>query len=303
MTRTRVRVAACVAPKTGLTGYKIHGCGCDGCLAANRDYNNRYDRLHAYGRWRPLVDAGPAREHIQALRDARMGVARIAELAGVGYGTVNRLMWGTGGRPPTQRIRPHIEKAILRVRVDLDLLADDRAIDATGTQRRAQALAVRGWSLVAQAERIGWEARNYASMLRQGQVYARTARAVRDLYDELWDQQPAPDWTVDRTRRWAASKGWVGPGAWDDDTIDDPAAEPNVAGDGVPSIDVIGAQEALTNLTRRVPLAPVDRHYAVHYGLQVGMPKEVIATRLRMSGQHVNTLAARPLPDGYELTV
>jgi hypothetical protein len=287
-----VTAADCIAPKTGLTGYKIHRCRCNGCTAANRDYRSRYDRLNAYGRWQPFVDAGPARQHIQALRDARMGVARIAELAGVGYATVNRLIWGIGGRQPTKRIRPHIEAAILKVRADVDTLVDDRAIDATGTHRRAQALAVVGWSMAAQAERLGWESRNYNAVLRQGQVYVRTARAVRALYDELWDKQPDPSWTVERTRGWAASKGWVGPGAWDDDTIDDPHAEPNLGGaDDADLVDEIAVHRVLNG--EEITLNAAEREHAIAVGLTRGMSPTAISLALRMSGARVRELAAQ----------
>jgi hypothetical protein len=284
--------ADCVAPKTGLTGYKVHRCRCAGCTAANRDYRSRYDRLNAYGRWQPLVDAGPAREHIQSLRAARMGVARIAELAGVGYATVNRIIWAIGGRQPTKRIRLEVAEAILTVRADVDTLVDDRAIDATGTHRRIQALAVIGWSMVAQAERLGWESRNYAAILRQGQVYVRTARAVRGLYEDLWDKRPEPSWTVNRTRGWAASKGWCGPGAWDDDgSIDDPATEPNLGGPDTDMVDEVAVHRVLNG--EPLTLNTAERHHAIAVGLARGMSPSAISAALRMSGARVRELCAQ----------
>src|SRR5208282_5856305 len=55
------------------------------------------------------------------------------------------------------------------------------------------------------------------------------ARAVLDLYRELWDQPPAQATpterrNVTRARKVAAAHGWPLPQAWDDDTIADPHA-------------------------------------------------------------------------------
>jgi hypothetical protein len=72
---------------------------------------------------------------------------------------------------------------------------------------------------------------NFGTMLTRGQVLAATARAAATLYDELWDVPPATDshrtrQSASRARNHAAARGWPPPAAWDDDTIDDPAAGP-----------------------------------------------------------------------------
>ena len=54
-------------------------------------------------------------------------------------------------------------------------------------------------------------------------VAPATARAVEDLYDRAW-QGPRRPSTASRRR--AVTAGWAPPLAWDDDTIDDPAASP-----------------------------------------------------------------------------
>jgi len=70
--------------------------------------------------------------------------------------------------------------------------------------------------------------------LNNGTVSGRLARAVRDLYEELWDVAPPSETphqraSVTRTLTWAQRERWVVPAAWDDETIDDPSARP--AGD------------------------------------------------------------------------
>lgn len=67
-------------------------------------------------------------------------------------------------------------------------------------------------------------------------VTVATRDAVRALYDELWDAiPPAAAWrerqATSRARGLAARYGWAPPMAWDDETIDDPAAVPDLGED------------------------------------------------------------------------
>lgn len=207
-----------------LTGYKIHRCRCDACTAANRRYVNRRERLIAYGRWEFMVDAAPVREHVHALGARGLGWKRVAKLSGVSNGAMSKLLYGDRGHglAPTKRVRPATATAILAVRADLDTLADGANTDAAGTRRRIQALACLGWSLSEQARRLGWSVQNYSILQRRQKVGAKTARAVRALYDEL-SMTPAGDRPgAERARRDAARKGYLPPLAWDDDLIDLP---------------------------------------------------------------------------------
>jgi hypothetical protein len=68
-------------------------------------------------------------------------------------------------------------------------------------------------------------------MMRRDQVTAATARAVRELYDRLWDKPPPENGQRERiaaarARNHAAQRDWAPPLAWDDDIIDDPAGRP-----------------------------------------------------------------------------
>lgn len=68
-------------------------------------------------------------------------------------------------------------------------------------------------------------------MYRQKWVTAATARAVKALYKELWNQPPRPctpaeKRVVRQARERAEKREWALPAAWDDDLIDDPLAEP-----------------------------------------------------------------------------
>jgi len=219
-----------------LTGYIIHKCRCRPCRAANNGYSARVRRLRAYGRWQPLVDAQPVREHLRLLAAHGIGARRAARLAGVPTTTIQRLLHGSTNppRPPTRRMRPAAAARILALRPTLDLLADGARTNATGTHRRIHALAAAGWPLSALATRLGADRYATRRILRAHQVSARTARTVAALYDQLWDQDPLTRGVLKtsaaRARALASRNGWPPPAAWDDDTIDDPAARPDLGG-------------------------------------------------------------------------
>lgn len=204
------------------TAYKLHRCRCDRCRAANRRYVSRRARLIAYGQWEFMVDAEPVRQHVHVLGKRGLGWKRVAALAGVSNGAMSKLLYGDSSRgfPPTKRVRPATAAAILAVQADLDTLADGARTDAAGTRRRIQALACLGWSISEQARRLGWTVANYANLQNRNQVSAKTARAVRALYDEL-SMTPAGERPgAERARRDAVRKGYQPPLAWDDDLID-----------------------------------------------------------------------------------
>lgn len=210
---------------------RTRGCRCGACNAANRATANERTRLIAYGRWQPYVDAGPAREHLRMLSAHGIGWKRAAELSGVSNGAVSKLLFGgPGDRPPTRRVRPETEAAILAVRPSLDALADSAQTDPAGTRRRVQALVACGWSQARIAAQLGIGPANLGDLLyRRCAVTAATARAVAALYAELWNQAPPEDGhreriAANRARRYAAERGWAPPAAWDN--IDDPAAVP-----------------------------------------------------------------------------
>lgn len=120
-----------------------------------------------------------------------------------------------------------IAEAILAVEPTLDALPGGTVIDASGTRRRIQALVAIGWSQSKIAARLGWTPANLSALLRRDRTVAATARAVRDLYEELWDQAPPEDTHRDkiaaaRARNHATKCGWLPPAAWDDDLIDIP---------------------------------------------------------------------------------
>jgi transcriptional regulator with XRE-family HTH domain len=219
---TRARYAHGPGPGNG------PGCRCDECTAANRAAARQRERAILYGRWQPFADAGPAREHVQALARHGIGRRRAAELAGMSAGAMSRLLYGgPGSRPPTRRIRPQTAAAILAIRPSADLVAPGVLVGAAGTRHRVQALVASGWSQAQLAGQLMTSPGHVGALLRQDRVTARMAAAVRGLYDRLWSQPPPQDdhparIAASRARNYAAARGWAPPMAWDDEELDKP---------------------------------------------------------------------------------
>ena len=179
------------------------------------------------------VLAQPVRDYIRdTLMPARVGLPRIAQLAGVPYATLGHLVYGSpgSGRAPSWRIREGIAARVLAVTPSPAAPADSALVDATGTRRRAQALIAWGHTerrivplVPMERSRLGQVIRGQVTM-----VTARVDRGMRAAYDQLWDQPPRSATAQDRriatlARARAKARGWPVPMAWDDDTIDDPA--------------------------------------------------------------------------------
>lgn len=220
----------------GYARHKLDGCRCYTCGWAVSQYRANRERAIAYGTWQPWTDATPTRDHILALRDCGMGSRQVAALADVARTDVLRAVslppsLGGGQR---EKIRPATAAAILSVEPTLDNLAPATVISATGTTRRLQALVASGWPQQAIADRLGVRPGNLATLLRRDRTLVRTARAVRDLYAALWLTDPmtvgVSAVSVGRSRAVGDLHGWAPVGAWDEDTIDDPAAEPEWTG-------------------------------------------------------------------------
>ncbi len=103
----------------------------------------------------------------------------------------------------------------------------NKTINGSGTRRRVQALQVLGWSSADIAAAGGWASKSTVRVLLRSnrsnaEVWATTAARAYKAYVAL-SMQPGPRVAV---RNHALAKGWLPPLAWDDETIDDPAAKP-----------------------------------------------------------------------------
>ena len=235
--------ASASARPHGEARYNHDGCRCEVCREAVRVGEARRRRARAYGR-SSFVDAAPVRAHVGRLRASGLGVERIAMLAEVSPGVVKKLLYGdpARGTAPSRRVRRASATAIMSIKPDLDQLGAGALVDATGTRRRLQALVALGWPQSELARRIGSRESTVGDVLDASRTSVGVFRKVCAVFDELWDKQPPASgrWeraAVTHARRRAARRGWAPPLAWDDDTIDDPDAEPQhaVTGDGPPN--------------------------------------------------------------------
>ena len=254
------------APYERPHGVRRHrdGCRCTVCRAAVAAQRKHHRELAAAGTPASAA-AAPVRAHVQRLLSSGLTTARIAELAAVSHGVVAKLLWGepSRGRPPQRWLRAGNASALLAVRPTLDATRGRHMLDGTGTCRRLQALMWRGWSLSLIAGHVGVDRAALSVVLADGRASARMIRAVDVAYGQMWDQEPpaatpTQRGTVTRTRRLARRSGWVSPLAWDDDTIDDPAATPD---HGRPDIGTGGRRADLAAV--EVLLARGDTHAAI----------------------------------------
>lgn len=109
-------------------------------------------------------------------------------------------------------------------------------IDATGTRRRIQALNAIGWDNGRIMKRLGMDPYGSRTLFRGARVHQNTAAKVARVYDEL-SMTPGPSV---RARLHAQRRGYAPPLAWDDDTIDDPNAVPDL---GAPDDDTAWADD------------------------------------------------------------
>jgi hypothetical protein len=254
--------------------YVKDQCRCIECRAANSAASRTAYRQRVLGRWEPFVDAAPARAHIQALREAGIGVDQIARLASISSSHVRELVpHSRTGRRPIQQVRRDTAQRVLAVALTDANRASRSHVDATGTRRRLQALLAIGWTHTALAGELCRTTTSLTRSMTSETITARTARQVSDLYERLWDKQPhhATDGeqaAINAARALAAIHGWPPPMAWDDidadpspcseppevtEELDEIAIERAVAGDGMrlEHLTLAEQNEVVRRLTER----------------------------------------------------
>ena len=281
--------------------YVQDRCGCGPCTAANTEAERRRAKAIAYGTWRGLVDAAAVRAHVQSLREQGLSLKRIAQLSGIGQGTLSALVYGepSRGRPPLTQVRTDTQRRLLAVRFQLAAVAPGRRLDATGTRRRLQALATLGWSVTSLAARSELPVRTLRRALTSTTVTAETARAVGRLYEQLRaapaaHRTPGERAAAVRTKAAAQRAGWRGPLAWDDvdgdpDDGDEPAALQTPGGLAA-RVDVVAVERAMRG--ERLPLTALERRDAVTRLTSGGLSARCIAELLHTTVRSVTRLRA-----------
>jgi len=198
--------------------YTKGACRCDACRTAQVRYAKRW-RLDRERGIEYLVPTDEIRRHVQSLLDQGMSFRGIALTAG----------WKSRNSLQTALERNKVRRATHERIMAITLEKDARRfgyVDATGSARRLQALVVIGWPTRELAIRLGGRDHGTVTDItsqNNRSIRRETAERIKALYDELWDQPGPSRLSAQR----AEKRGWLPPLAWDDDTIDDPAAKPH----------------------------------------------------------------------------
>jgi len=165
-----------------------------------------------------LTDAAPVREHLTRLHHAGASWTGIADAAGVSSSAVHRIQRGY-----YRTVQRKTANALLTVdlaRVIARPLPSG-LVPKAGACRRIRALMTLGWTHAAMRDHCGII--THLVLSQSGEwICRRKHDAIADMYDALWRTLGPSRASAER----AAKAGYPGPLAWDDDTIDDPAATP-----------------------------------------------------------------------------
>ncbi|WP_369274473.1 helix-turn-helix domain-containing protein [Streptomyces sp. R11] len=214
-----------------LTCVKEYDCKRPECVARCQAYHRLRYRQMGYGTWQPLVDAEPARQHINQLRGLGHSIPSIEKAAQVSPATLSRILYD-GVNKRAHRIRPEVAQRIRTIPLVAPPVKAHTIVDATGTRRRLQALVAMGWTLNALGPQLGFHPRRLTDLIHNDRVLASTARRIADAYRTVQTRDPrdhgVPQRSINLSRNLAAREGWHGPLAWDD--IDDPDCKPETKG-------------------------------------------------------------------------
>lgn len=218
-------------PHGTLSCRKYRKCERPECVAVALAYEARRRRLMGYGRWNPLVDVEPARQHLRKLNARGCSYRSIAAALGKYTAAITHIVYTHAGKSQTQRIRPEFSAAILALTVE-DV--SPPRVCSVGTSRRVRALNLMGWPNTVIGERIGKYATHVNHIHHQKQVRRETAEAIEDVYETLKDLKPVEHGVDPHTARTVAGKARVqgarDPLWWEDwGTIDDPGFDPQMA--------------------------------------------------------------------------
>lgn len=211
---------------------------------------------------RGRIRADVIRDHITRLRNSGMSIDQIAEDAG---------MTGNGLLYIIQRgkwVRRQSAAAILAVTVNVG--PSRVVVDATGSSRRIAALMRIGWSQRAIAREAGLSQGRIWNALHRDAIAAATAERIRRAFDRL-HMTPGPS---EQSVKFAIRQGFPPPLAWDEESIDDPAATP------APGWNVRNRRAELLEDV-------AERREQVRRLTKFGLSAPEIADRLGLSPRHV----------------
>lgn len=169
-----------------------------------------------------LIPSGRTVEHLRTLVAAGVSQRAIAGAAGISPEVVSNML-----RRPRPTVQVGTERRILEVTVESALQRRNAAdfVLALGARRRIRALLAIGWSHRLITERMTGGQISALVLNQKGRWISRaTHEAIVEVYEGLC-MTPGPS-AASRTR--AMKYGYAPPLAWDEGTLDDPQATPEL---------------------------------------------------------------------------
>lgn len=212
-----------------LTCYTNYGCRLPECVDRKNQWSrDRYRALRG-GNLKPRADAIPVRQHIAKLLAAGLTQDRIASLAGVPHQSISDFIRKRPRRGMRYSTSPEFAARIFAIDPST---TEPVRVDATGTQRRIQALVASGWPLTHIAVQLGLNDQRTEQILRQTKVRLETKETVAAGFLKLRNKRPEsagvsqPQIRLARER--AAARRWPPPRYWAKfpGSIDDPHFTP-----------------------------------------------------------------------------
>lgn len=200
-------------------------------LARARRLNKRSATMRKLGK--PVIvyqhEHDEARDKVRELNKRGMSILQMAEQTGLSTtffsDRLNGRVKGTRRSAYDIVMRMHYEDTIRRP----GMRVAGAKIDGTGTRRRLQALLRIGFSGLFLGPLMDCSQQRISVIVNgESFVYGYTAVRVRELYDKYNMVDPrdlgVSELAYRRTISSATRRGFAPPGAWDDETIDDPEA-------------------------------------------------------------------------------
>lgn len=159
---------------------------------------------------------------VATMLDRGMSYRQISTAAGINHASFTSRA-GEWKRGNPRRLQPLTRLALVTAEA-ATRQTRPAMVAAAGSTRRLRALAWMGWPIPVIADRTGIH-KQTLQMLRSGE-YANVSSRIADLLANLYAEISDVDGGDYRARARARNAGFPPPIAWDDDTIDDPDAQP-----------------------------------------------------------------------------
>lgn len=202
----------------------------------DRDNRNRY--LRETGRPQRVLphEFEHGRRIARKAQASGMSQQQIATQVGLRKSTVGKVL-----HVSTTTMKRETYEALLRLRPEAPISLEGNRrggarMDPTGSVRRLQALAAAGWTSSGLYPYLPINQRNLSELTngRSAFIYAITQREIAEAYTKLQHMDPVDNGTTvigaKRARLRAERFRWAPSSAWDEETIDDPAATPEWTG-------------------------------------------------------------------------